>query len=346
MSSTKTHFVRSATSYLCTIGGHTFQQPRQDGLQVLVFEDHVDMVDMLTVRVGGAEEQPEWGFEIGQSASLQLGSGTQMFEGEITAVEPGFQVEGISTMTVRCLDRMHRLGRGRKTRFWEDVKDSDVAAEVGAECGLAVDAEDTGEVLPYIIQRNESNVAFLKRLAARNNYQLRVQDGKLLFKSASFGGSPVKIEMGKSLRSVRMSFNSMDMVQKVVVRGWDIMTKEEIVGQASTGDVTPMGDGQLGAEIAGQFGDATAYITDVPVATQSQANQIAKAEMERLARQFCHGTCTVVGNDQIRAGTMVEFSGLPNGLNGKFYVMATRHVISNRSGYTTELTFCSNTMGS
>ena len=42
---------------------------------------------------------------------------------------------------------------------------------------------------------------------------------------------------------------------------------------------------------------------------------------------------------------MVEFSGLSEGLNGSFYVMATRHVIQSKTGYSTEFTFCSNTMG-
>jgi hypothetical protein len=31
--------------------------------------------------------------------------------------------------------------------------------------------------------------------------------------------------------------------------------------------------------------------------------------------------------------------------NGKFYIISTRHIISPTTGYLTELTFCSNTMG-
>jgi phage protein D len=101
----------------------------------------------------------------------------------------------------------------------------------------------------------------------------------------------------------------------------------------------------LGAELAGKFGDSTAYVTDVPVSTQAQADAVAKAEMERIARQFCKGSCTVQGDDTIRAGSVVEFEGLPQGQNGKYYIIASRHVINQKSGYTTELTFCSNTTG-
>ncbi len=339
--------VRSATSYKVSCGGTTFEQTGNDGLQRLVIEDHQDACDMLTMTVGGTEGQPSWSFEIGDAVEGQIGSGSvNLFKGEIISVEPGFQVEGISGMTIRALDHAHRLGRGRKTRFWNDMKDSDVASEVGAECGLSVDADATEETHPYILQRNESNIAFLKRLAARNNFLCTVRDGKLQFKKATFSGTTTDVKMGETLRSVRFSYNTSDMVQKVIVRGWDIKKKEEIVGQATSGDVTKIGGGQLGADLAGKFGDATAYITDVPVSSQAMANAVAKAEMERIARQFCHGTGSIQGNDAVRAGSMINFSGLSSPRDGKYYIVSSRHVISNRSGYSTEFTFCSNTYGS
>lgn len=339
--------VRSATSYKVTCGSTTFEQPAKDGLQRLTIEDHQDACDMLTLVVGGTENQPSWSFKVGDTVEGKVGSGNvNLFSGEITSVEPGFQVEGISGMTVRALDKAHRLARGRKTRFWEDKKDSDVASEVGAECGLSVDADTTEETHPYILQRNESNLAFLKRLAARNNFLCTVRDGKLQFKKATFSGTTTDVVMGESLRSVRFSFNTADMVQKVIVRGWDIKKKQEIVGTATSGDITPIGGGQKGPDVAAAFGDATAYITDVPVTSQAMANAVAKAEMERIARQFVHGTGSIQGNDAVRAGSMVNFQGLAGNNDGKYYVVGSRHVISNRSGYTTEFTFCSNTYGS
>jgi phage protein D len=337
----------SALAFEVKVGGKTFTQPDNKGLEQLVFEDHVDMLDQVMVRIGGSEEQDEWGFNIGDEVEVKIGQGSKtIFSGEITAIEPGYQVEGSATVTVRALDKMHRLGRGRKTKYWEKKKDSDVVQEVGAECGLSVDADATEETHDYILQRNESNIAFIKRLAARNNFLARVVDGKLEFKKASFQGQSSSIKMGENLRSVRMAFNSSDMVQKVVVRGWDIKKKQEIVGQASAGDVTSIGGGQIGAQAAGKFGDSTAYITDVPVSSQSMANAIAKAEMERIARQFCHGSCSMKGNDSVRAGTMLEFDGLSKNFKGKYYVMASRHIISARTGYTTEAMICSNTFGS
>ncbi len=336
----------TATGYHLEIAGKEFVQANADGVEQIVLEDHIDMVNLLTVRFGGTEHSPEWNFNIGDEVKCSLGKGKKpIFTGEIIATEPSYQIDGTSTITLRCLDKMHRLGRGRKTRFWEKMKDSDVASEVGGESKLSVDADATPDTHAYILQRNESNIAFIKRLAARNNFLVSVVDDKLEFKKASFGGQTVTVEMGESLRSFKVGYNTTDLVQKVVVRGWDIKKKEEIVGTASIGDVTPVGGGQVGAQVASKFGESVAYITDVPVSSQAQATEIAKAEMERLARQFCRGTATVRGNDEIRAGGVVEFKGLAKNLNGKFYVMSTRHIISAATGYTTEITFCSNTQG-
>lgn len=340
--------VRSATSYKVTIGGREFTQPEGDGMEQLVLEDHVDMVQYLSMRLGGTEGQPKWNINLGDAVEVKLGAGNVLlFKGEVTALEPSWSVDGITTLTLRALDHCHRLARGRKTRWFEKKKDSDVASTVGAESGLSVEVDTTDEQHEYILQRNESNLTFLKRLAARNNFRLTVEEGKLIFKKANLSGSPTEIAMGQNLRSLRMNFNTQEQVKEVIVRGWDIREKKEIVGKASTGDIESIGGGELGASIAtSKFGDSTAYITDVPVASQTQANLLAKAELNRLARQFCHGTCTVDGNDALNAGAVVKFSGLSTNHNGNFYIVSSRHIITPQSGYLTEFTFCSNTLGS
>jgi uncharacterized protein len=336
----------SAVAYKVTIGTQSFEQTETDGVQRLEVHDHVDMVTMLVMQIGGGEALPEWNFKIGDPVECSLGKGeSPIFKGEVTAIEPGFDVSGITSVTIRALDHMHRLGRGRRTRYWEARVDSQVVEEVGAECGLSVEVDGTSQVRGYILQRNESNVAFLKRLAARNNYILRVEQDALTFKKPTFEGTTKKVKMGENLRSLRLSFNSVDQVQKVVVRGWDPKTKMEVEGTAVPEDLVKIGGGEYGANLSALFGESVAYVTDIPVSQQSQATELAKSELDRLARQFCRGTAVLQGDEKVRAGTMVEFSGLNEGQNGKYFIIASRHVINARSGYTTELTFCSNTMG-
>jgi len=339
--------VRSAPSFQVTLGGTTYTQASSQGLEQLVLEDHVDMVNMLTLRLSGSEQSPEWSAEVGQTVECKLGAGNNlMFKGEIVSVEPQWTNKGGSVLNVRCYDHSHRLARGRKTKWFNDMKDSDIVQQVGADSGLDVQADPTEETHPYVLQRNESNLAFLKRLAARNNFQLTVRDGALQFKGASTATSPTEIKMGDNLRSLNMHFNTNEQATEVVVRGWDVRTKSAIEGRAKVGDTPSIGGGTPGSQLASQhFGDHTITITDIPVTSQSQAQALAKAEFARLARQFGRGSCTVDGNDALRAGSMVKFSGVSKGYNGNFYIVSSRHTVSAGTGYLTEIQFCSDTMG-
>ncbi len=339
----------SVPAYEVKIGsGDAFTQPEGDGLLSLIIEDHVDMVSMLTVRMGGAEGQRSWGYSIGDDVEARIGEGNVLiFKGHVTALEPAFTMDGGSTLTIRALDPLHILGRGRKTRYWEDVLDSDIVDEVGGECQISTNIEPTSESMPYVLQRNESNIAFLKRLAARNNYTLRVNEGVLDFQPNQYSGTETSVTMGSELRSLRISFNSAEQVSGVTVRGWDITAKEEVVGEAGYSDIDQIGGGEIGSQVAhSMFGESIAYITDVPVSSQSQASAIALAEMERLSRQFARGTGTIQGNDAVRAGTVITLAGVHAPFDGSYFVLASRHIISPRTGYTTEFTFCSNSFGS
>jgi len=338
---------RSAPSFQLTLGGTTHTQPSAQGLEQLTIEDHVDMTEQLTVKLSGAEFAPKWQIKIGDPVEAKVGAGSVLaFKGEVISVDPSWSVEGMLSITVRAYDNTHRLGRGRKTRFFEKKTDSEIAQTVGAESGIEVDADPTEERRDYTLQRNESNLTFLKRLAARNNFQLTVDEGKLIFKKASTASQAAVIEMGKNLRSLRMSFNTMEQVTEVVTRAWDIREKKEIVGRATSGDIEKIGGGDIGAALSNsKFGSHIAYITDVPLTNQSQANELAKAELNRAARQFGRGSCTADGSDALRAGQMVTFAGLNGAYNGSYFIVSSKHVVGASTGYITEFQFCSNTMG-
>ncbi len=338
---------RSAPSFQVTCGGSTFTQPEANGLETLTIEDHVDMVEQLTMRITGTEQTPKWSIKVGDAVDAKVGAGNVLaFKGEVISVEPSWSAEGILTLMVRAYDNTHRLGRGRKTRWFEKKKDSEIAETVGKESELEVECDPTEETRDYVLQRNESNLTFLKRLAARNNFQLAVDEGKLIFKKASLANTPTDIEMGKNLRSLKMSFNTMEQVGEVVARGWDIREKKEIVGKATPSDIDKIGGGDVGAELSTtKFGSHTAYITDVPFTNQSQANELAKAEMNRSARQFGKGSCTVEGNDALRAGQQVNFKGLNQPHNGTYFIVSSKHIVGSTTGYITEFQFCSNTSG-
>ena len=332
-----------------TIGSKSFTQNESTSVTSISLEEHVDMVDMMVARITGTVTDEDWKFSIGDTTKLEINKKV-MFEGEVTALEPSFSSQSGSSIAIRSLDKMHRLTRGRKTKMFEEMSDADVVKKVVGDAKLSASTDSTSPKHAYILQRNESDMTFLKRLAARNDYTLRMEDGKVLFKKAQFSGNGTTIYLGdgddgESLISLKMSFNSSDQVQEMVVRGWDPLKKEEIVGTAKESDVSKIGDGELGLKEAKSFGKATGYVTDVPVSDQSMAKVIAKAELNRISRQYTRGSVKITGDCRIRAGSMITLKGLPKGSNGRFFVVGARHVLSPATGYVTEVNFCSNCAG-
>jgi hypothetical protein len=260
--------------YKLTISSDSFTQSDASGLVSLVVEEHVDMIGMLVCRFSASESLS---YQIGDEVKLSVGD-EEVFTGFITALEPSMSVGSGAFATLRAMDPLYKLTRGRKTKQYDEMTDSDAAKQVLGDAGLSASADSTSPTHEYILQRNESDMAFLKRLAARNNFMLRMVDGKASFIKAQYSGNGTEFEFNASdsgdqapLVSVNMAYTSTDQVQKVTVRGWDYNKKEEIVGTSTASDVDKIGDGKLGLDVCSTFGDATAYVTDVPVSDQSSA---------------------------------------------------------------------------
>ena len=343
---------QTVPGFIIKIGGHSFDSANPNGLVSVTVEDNVDMASTCQITVHVTDKTRADSFAPGDPVSVCLRTTNEIFSGDVTTIQYAFQLKTASKVVIQCVDAMHRLAHATKSRHWNDMKDSDVAQEVGAEAGLTVEADDTPETHKYILQRNETNISLLKRLAARNNFQLRVRPaaggGKatLLFAKSATGGQPREVSREQGLLSFNISHNTTSLVPEVIVRGWDIKSKKEIIGTCKGSEVTKIGGGALGVEQAQVFANEPRNITDVPVRSQELATEIAKAEMERIARQYVRGTCSIIGDDKVRAGTIINVVGLDKGVDGPYYVVSTKHALSPGSGYKTNLSFCSNSKGS
>src|SRR5258706_6656541 len=64
-----------------------------------------------------------------------------LFKGEMTSIEPRFNVDGKATLLFRAYDKSHRLHRGKKTRTFLEATDSDIVSKIANEAGLTPEVE-------------------------------------------------------------------------------------------------------------------------------------------------------------------------------------------------------------
>lgn len=328
--------------YTITVAGKQISQAEPKGLESVSIEDHIDMIGVCELTFAGGLGF-EWGsVKVGDDVEMNFGGDTfKVFKGHVTGLRHSYQ-SGRDTLTVLAMDPLCKLVASRKVKYFEDKTDSDIAREViedsGAEAGQI---DSTQEKRPYTLQRNESNLEFVRRLAARNGMLVRANEGKVDFVKAQFNNSAVEIKKEK-LISLDYTFSPRALPPNTTVHGWDYVKKEKVEGTASSGDIEVIGSGTNSTQDA-PIWQGDNHISDVWIDSQDSAKNVAVAELNRMARNFLRGRAILQGDGALHVGVNVKFVEHRQGYNPEAFVLSSRHRIFIGSGHTTEIVFCSNT---
>ncbi|HLH74614.1 MAG TPA: type IV secretion protein Rhs, partial [Chloroflexota bacterium] len=274
------------------VNGARLSDDRMRRVSEVVVEQSLHLPDMCVIRMHDVGDDTNPGrvayfknldadaFPIGAEVEIEMGRQAEpsaVFKGEITTVELDIGLGHAPMLVIRGFARSHRLHRGRQSKSYLNVTDSDVVSKIGQEVGLQVQVDPTTTVHDYLFQTNQTNWEFLKERASRVGYELFVDDRTLHFRKPKNGQEMAsELKLWENLLSLRVKVTSAFQAESVVVRSWDPKTKEAVVGTASKGKLAPStGIGKTGAQMASEFGSATVYIVNRPVGSQSEADALA-----------------------------------------------------------------------
>jgi len=263
-----------------------------------------------------------------------------IFQGEISTLELDLAGMGVPMLTVRCMDKAHRLHRGRERRTFLNVKDSDIVQKVGSEGGFQIKADTTSHIHPWVLQNNQTNWEFLTMLAQRNGYRLYLEGKETLcFKKVSNSTpSTIRLEWGKELRSFRIRTSSSRQVDEVTVRGWDPAKKQVIIGSAKRAEgAAQIGQRGDGGSVAKQaFGAAKMVVVDRPISSQSEATTMAQSIIDDIGTSFIEADGLCYQQPTLKPGMTVQLANIGQRFNGKYIVTATTHTLSAAEGLSTQ----------
>jgi len=261
--------------------------------------------------------------------------------GEITGVSCSFPSSGVPILQVRGYSLAHRLQRTRRRTPFESGTDAGIAREIASEMGWDADVEDTEAEHPLVSPNDATYAGLLNERARRVGYELTVKGRTLHFRRPAYLDNPdpeMTLEWGRDLVDFTPRINTYNQATSVRVRSPQTAQgggKEAIVGQADAGDEGgSMGD-RTGAQRAQDlWGENLVLVEDRGVASQQEANDIARAELRRRSMDYMHGSGTCIGNPDLHAGIVVELSNLGRRFSGNYYVTQATHTI-DASGYRT-----------
>ncbi|HWN41051.1 MAG TPA: contractile injection system protein, VgrG/Pvc8 family [Thermoanaerobaculia bacterium] len=264
-----------------------------------------------------------------------------VFVGEVTGLEPEFNADETPTVTIRGYDRRHRLMRGRKTRSFTQVKDSDIASQVAQDAGLSAEAEDTQVPLDYVLQHNQTDLEFLETRARRIGFEVWVEGKTLHFRPRPVDESEVAtLHLEEDLLEFYPRASTVGLAGAFEARGWNVKDKEALLGEAAASDAgSTMGGKTLGVDVAEQaFGAAVGAAVDQAPLSQGEADQIAKGQMKEMALSYVTGEGVATGRYDLKAGTVVKIEGCGQRFSGLYYLSSVRHTYTTRRGYRTAFT--------
>jgi uncharacterized protein len=240
---------------------------------------------------------------------------------------------------VRGYDLRHRLLRGRKTRSFTKIKDSAIASQIAQEQGLQASVKDTKVTLDYVLQSNQTDLAFLQERASRIGYEVTIDRKRLSFRPPLYQASSVaRLKRDDDLLDFSPRLSTLNLVDQIEVLGWNPQQKAALLGKAQVGHEFDILGKTSGAKTAQRaFGKAKEAIVTQPIRSQAEADQIAEGQFNRMAIAYITGEGTCFGNAAIRAGTMIEIVDVGKRFSGRYYVSATQHIYDDQ-GYRTQFT--------
>jgi phage protein D len=306
-------------------------------------ESHMLLANTVSIRLADPllEHIDSAPFDIGSDLVVLLGapgatSLTTLFDGQITTFEPEFTEDQV-ILAVRGYDRSHLMNRTRRTQTYQEMSYADIARQVAGTAGLqAGTIDDAGGSLEFVQQSDETDWAFLWRLARAIGFEVTVDGQKLNFRKPRLQDSAVSLTWGTSLLSFRPRVSAIQQVSTVTVRGWDPVAQQTIVGQADSPDLTSS-IGLDRSTIVSSFGDSTVDVCDYPISTQTEADAVAQGVAQRLANAYVEAEGVAIGDASLTAGATVDISGVGDRFGGKYTLTEAIHVIRTRSGYQTHL---------
>jgi len=314
-------------------------------LAVEVSQD-IDTVGMFTLELDNWDLENQtviWSddtqFELGSEVKIKFGYGNRtelVMSGEITGLEPEFSSEQLPRLIVRGHDLSHRLMRGTKTRTFTQMRDSDIVTQV-ASVAMKVQASLTSERVNNLLQRNQTDLDFIRDRASRIGYEILVEDTTLIFRPLQPQGTAVLTLDRTDLLEFFPRLNTLGQVNEVEVRGWDAQQKKPaVVGKATASDVVTMGQNSGISTTAREFGKTAYAVIDQAAATPQEAKAIAQGQINRMALSYITGEGSCHGNAALRVGRVIRIKGLGKRFSGNYYVTATNHRYSISEGYRTE----------
>ncbi|MCB0396106.1 MAG: type VI secretion system tip protein VgrG [Flavobacteriales bacterium] len=242
-------------------------------------------------------------------------------------------------LIIELRDAAVKMTIGRKSKYFEEVADSDVIEEIAGEYGLQTDVEATSVTHKEMVQYHCTDWDFVVSRAEVNGLLVFADDGTLGVKAPDLSQDPLlNLAYGHNIMEFEADMDARDQLAASVSKSWDFTAQEMIEEEGEDPGLSEQGD------------FTTSDLSDViglETFTQQHSGKVEDTELKawsdaRLLRSRLSkvkGRVKIVGFSDIKPGHIISFQGLGNRFNGPAFVSSVVHQITTGMAWYTHLEF-------
>ena len=263
-----------------------------------------------------------------------------IFKGIIVKHGIAVRRNGSSQLKLECKDKAFKMTLGRKSAYYKDVKDSDIASDLLGKYKLSVvKIEDTTWKHAEMVQYDSSDWDFLLGRMDINGKLVLVNDGKAEIKGPDFSANPVlTLQYGATIHEFDAEMDVRNQYAAVKAMGWDYSNQEVLEKDAAEPSKVKDNGNISASQLAQVTGLDKIVLRHAGNKTNEELQAWADACWQKSRLAKIRGRVSFDGFAKIKTGDMVAFQGLGDRFNGKIFVSGVRHDLSN-GGWTTEVQF-------
>ncbi len=261
------------------------------------------------------------------------GHNDSVFKGIIVKHSLKARQNGNSTLTIECKDKSVQLTVNRKNRYFEQMKDSDAISTVLSS--FAGSVKSTNLVHKEIVQYYSTDWDFVLSRAEVNGLLLIADAGKVDVKEPDTSTpSVVTLVFGSNLLEFESEMDARSQWSEVQTQAWDYTNQALFeASSSSSGSFSEHGN-VSGSTLSRVVGPDKLMLRHTGHVKAEELKAWADATMVRSRMSKIIGRAKIIGLSTVKPGVCVTLQGMGNRFNGKAYVTAVRHEMSEGSWFT------------
>jgi Rhs element Vgr protein len=244
-----------------------------------------------------------------------------------------------SFLTVELKDESVKMTIGRKNKYFEEVKDSEIFEEIIGGYGLQAEVEATTVTHLEMVQHHVTDWDFLVSRAEVNGKLVFADDGKITVKAPDLSAKPtLKLAYGHNVYDFEAGMDVRDQFVTVKSSSWDFANQEVIEGEADEPSVAEHGN-ISGSDLANVIGLQELPLQHTGKVADDELKAWSDAQLLRSRLSKIMGKVKIQGFSDIKPGNTIDLAGFGDRFNGVAFVSSVAHRMSAETSWITEIEF-------